>query len=229
MRGFVFLGDLMRLSASAVGAGGFKMLFISTLVITLTGGISLLPVLRSVIRVGRDTASHPADVRVVLVPGVRLRRGEIGADFQCRLERALALRADGAAQLVLLGGVTGTADISEAAKGYEYLRGRGIADSAMQLEERSRHTLENLRHARALLGMDTPVTIVSNRYHLARLGIMATGLGMPHRLCAAEADWRWSPALAGHLLREAFYVHWYLTGSRWARLTRDRASQARIS
>jgi len=205
------------------------MLFISTLVITLTGGISLLPVLRRVIRVGRDTATHLTESRAVLVPGVRLQRGEIGADFRCRLERAAALHADGAAPLVLLGGITGSAVVSEAAKGHDYLRARGVADGAMQLEENSRHTLENLRHARALLGDATPVTIISNRYHLARLGVMAAGLGLDHRLCAAEADWRWSPALVGHLLRETFYIHWYLIGSRWARLTRDRASQARIS
>jgi uncharacterized SAM-binding protein YcdF (DUF218 family) len=219
----------MRLSASAVGAGGFKMLFISTLVIVLTGGLSLLPVARRVIRIGRDTATHLPESRAVLVPGVRLQQGEIGADFRCRLERAAVLHADGAAPLVLLGGITGSAVVSEAAKGRDYLRARGVADGAMQLEESSRHTLENLRHARVLLGDATPVTIISNRYHLARLGVMAAGLGLDHRLCAAEADWRWSPALAGHLLREAFYIHWYLTGSRWARLTRDRASQARIS
>ncbi len=205
------------------------MLFISTLVIALTGGLSLLPVWLRVIRVGRDTAPRLTDARVVLVPGVRLHQGEIGADFLCRLERAAALHAEGAAPLVLLGGVTGRAAVSEAAKGRDYLRARGVADDAMQLEERSRHTLENLRHARVLLGDATPVIIVSNRYHLARLGVMAAGLGLDHRLCAAETDWRWSPALVGHLLREAFYIHWYLTGSRWARLTRDRASQVRIS
>jgi uncharacterized SAM-binding protein YcdF (DUF218 family) len=219
----------MRLPTAAIGADGFKMLFISTLVILASGGVSLLLVVRRVFSIGRDAPCHPRDTAVVLVPGVRLVQGDVGTDFRCRLERALALHTAGAGVLVLLGGVTGPGGVSEAAKGAEYLCARGVLCDALRLEQRSRHTLENLCHARELLGAATAVTIVSNRYHLARLGVMAEGLGMTHRLCAAEPHWRWSPALTGRLLLEAFYVHWYLTGRHWARLVRDRASQARIS
>jgi len=219
----------VRLSASAIGAEGFKMLLVSTLVIIATGGVSLWLVWYRTLRIGRGASARLTEARIVLVPGVRLQQGEVGTDYRCRLERALELRAQGAGTLVLLGGVTSSGSVSEAARGREYLCSRGAAESELLLEERSRHTLENLRYARELLGTSTPVTIVSNRYHLARLGVMATGLGMPHHLCAAEAQWRWSPALAWHLLREAFYIHWYLAGDQWARLVRDRASQARIS
>lgn len=220
----------MRRSAAAVGADGFKMLFISTLVILGSGSISLWLVLRRVLAVGRATPSQVESAATVLVPGVRLVQGKVGADFRLRLERALVLHGTGAeVLLLLLGGVTGPGGVSEAARGADYLRARGVPAGALCLEERSRHTLENLRHARELLGSTAAVTIVSNRYHLARLGVMAEGLGLTHRLCAAEPHWHWSVPVIGRLLLEAFYVHWYLTGRHWARLVRDRASQARIS
>lgn len=218
----------MRMSA-AVGADGFKMLFISTLLILGSGGLSLLWILRRVLVTGRAAPCVTAALTTVLVPGVRLHDGEVGTDFRLRLERALALHAAGAGPLVLLGGYTDRSGVSEAAKGAEYLAARGVPSAVMRLEEGSRHTLENLRHARELLGTAAAVTIVSNRYHLARLGVMAEGLGLAHSLCAAEPQWRWSTAVAGRLLLEAFYVHWYLTGRHWARLVRDRASAARIS
>lgn len=217
------------MSAAAVGADGFKMLFISTLLILGSGGLSLLWVLRRVLITGRTAPCQTIALASVLVPGVRLQDGAVGADFRQRLERALALHGAGAGTLVLLGGVTGRSTVSEAARGAEYLVARGVPSTALHLEERSRHTLENLRHARDLLGSTATVTIVSNRYHLERLGVMAEGLGMSHALCAAEARWQWSVAVIGRLLLEAFYVHWYLTGRHWARLVRDRASEARIS
>lgn len=205
------------------------MLFISTLVILGSGSISLWLVLRRVLAVGRASPSQLGPAAVVLVPGVRLVQGNVGTDFCLRLERALALHGAGAGMLLLLGGETGPGGVSEAARGAEYLRARGVPIGALYLEERSRHTLENLRYARELLGSTAAVTIVSNRYHLARLGVMAEGLGLSYRLCAAESQWQWSAAVIGRLLLEAFYVHWYLTGRHWARLVRDRASQARIS
>ncbi|WP_172600402.1 YdcF family protein [Sulfurivermis fontis] len=155
--------------------------------------------------------------------------GEVGRDFCLRLERALALYAAGAETLLLLGGVTSAGSVSEAARGAGFLEAHCVPSTALRLEERSRHTLENLRHAREFLGAEMPVTIVSNRYHLARIAVMADGLGMPYRLCAAEPHWQWSWPMAGRLLLEALYVHWYLTGRHWARLVRDRASEARIS
>jgi len=219
----------MRLSVAAVGADGFKMLFISLLLVLGSGGLSLLWSLFYVLRVGRAAPCRPDNIAPVLVPGVRLVGGEVGDDFRLRLQRALALYQAGARELLLLGGVTGPGGVSEAAQGAAYLAARGVPRAALRLEERSRHTLENLRHARQLLDVASAVTIVSNRYHLARLGVMAAGLGMPHTLCAAESDARWSMRRAGRLLLEAFYVHWYLTGRYWARLVRDRASEARIN
>ncbi|MEW6647142.1 MAG: YdcF family protein [Pseudomonadota bacterium] len=219
----------MRLSAAAVGADGFKMLFISLLVILGSGGLSLLWSLYHVLRVGSEATCRADSVTTVLVPGVRLVGGEVDDDFRLRLQRALVLYQAGIRELLLLGGVTGPGGVSEAAKGAEYLVARGVPRNALRLEEGSRHTLENLRHARELLGAAAAVAIVSNRYHLARLGVMATGLGMPHVLCAAESGAQWPIRRVGRLLLEAFYVHWYLTGRYWARLVRDRASQSRIS
>ena len=132
--------------------------------------------------------------------------------------------------ILLLGGVTGNNRSSEAEMGLRYLLDKGINPDRLLLEDRSRHPLENLRNARAFIASHPgSVAILSNRFHLARCSALASGLGMEHELCAAEEELRLSLPLAGRLLLEAFYLHWYETGKRWSRWTRDRRSLERIS
>jgi uncharacterized SAM-binding protein YcdF (DUF218 family) len=72
------------------------------------------------------------------------------------------------------------------------------------------------------------VVLVTSRRHLARAGRMARDLGIEHEPCAAEDGWRPTPAALASALAEAFYVHWYLAGRAFARLTRDRRMLARL-
>ncbi len=98
------------------------------------------------------------------------------------------------------------------------------------MEKRSRHTLENLKHARALLAdASEPVTLVSSRAHLARCATLARGLGLDCRLCGAEERFQPTMTSVGQVVREAYYLHWYHVGRHWSRLTRNRKSLARIS
>lgn len=221
----------MYLRLNWVGADGLKMLFASVLVALCSGGLSLLFVFLYVTRVARTASAEvPLDNDLcVLVPGVRLENGSVGKDFRQRLERAYVLYQAGARQIILLGGKMAGSMRSEAAAGADYLLMRGLPNTVLRLEEGSRHTLENLRYARELIEQDQALLIVSNRYHLARLAIMADGLGLRSILCAAEASAYWRASRAGRLGLEAFYVHWYLTGRYWARLVGDRKSLERIS
>ncbi|MFA5628183.1 MAG: YdcF family protein [Thiohalomonadaceae bacterium] len=205
------------------------MLLISIVLICCSGGLTFFWMLHRVYRTASAASCELAATTCVLVPGVRLVDDAVGMDFRLRLERALALHKAGAGSLLLLGGFTGQSDVSEAAKGAEYLSSRGLAAEFMRLEESSCHTLGNLRNARELLSKNTPVSIVSNRYHLARLAVIADGLGMQHQLCAAEERWCNSGAIFARLLLEAFYLHWYLTGRYWARLVGDKEILSKIS
>jgi uncharacterized SAM-binding protein YcdF (DUF218 family) len=189
------------------------MLFLTLLVTTATGSVSLLVCWVKVVRTARaaDTRIHRADVVVVF--GVRLdRAGNPGPDYQSRLRRALLLR--GERPLMILGGATGRDSISEAAAGRFWLAENGWKGKLVVLEDRSRNTLENLHYVREAMrryGYILPA-LVTSRYHLARSGALAAGLGIPHELCAAEERHGFGPRIIAKSLFEAVILHWYYVG-----------------
>ena len=67
---------------------------------------------------------------------------------------------------------------------------------------------------------------MTNRFHLARAGLMAETLGIAHRLCAAETGWR---AMPGASVQEAVLVHWFLVGRTFCRVTGHARMLARIT
>jgi len=75
---------------------------------------------------------------------------------------------------------------------------------------------------------DAEATLVSSRSHLARIGMIATSLGIPHRLWPAEDRFAPNAANLLALSTEAFYVLWFATGRGWARITRNRRMLARV-
>lgn len=215
----------------SLGADGAGTLALACLILLASGGLTLLPSVRRVMRTAWRTPVTAGEPAVVAVFGKRLRADRPDPEYRQRLERAGALyRAGMAERILLLGGVTGDARVSEAAAGADYLRRQGVSSSDLHLEDRSRHTLENLAHARDLLAETPgPLLLVTNRYHLARCSTLADGFGIEHDLCAAEDRLTWSAGLPLRLAGEAFYLHWYWVGKGWSHLTRNRKSLARIS
>lgn len=218
--------------SQACGGDGFAMLALSNLAIVASAGLIWLVLLRRVHGIAQRTPCRPAPAAYVLVLGMRLKRGAVARDYAERLDRAAELMAaDPACKALLLGGTTDAGPHSEALAGQRYLARRGIAAERLLLEDRSRHTLENLREARQLLAagnFDAPL-LVTSRYHLARSAAIAHGLGLPHRLCAAEPELNLDASTVLRLLKESYHLHWYYTGKAWARLTRNRKMLARIS
>ncbi|MBD8525417.1 YdcF family protein [Pseudomarimonas arenosa] len=205
-------------------------LLVASLCCLLTGGLVFLIYLWRVARTAHtasaDLLSVQAQPRVLLF-GKHSPSGRPDSDFRLRIERALVLaRGYPQLQLLLLGG--GPAP-SEAEVARRALQAAGLpATVSLQLEDQSRDTLQNLRHARALLGTnETPIYLLSNRYHLARCALFAQALGMPHRLCAAEAVWPWRDT--GKLLLEALYCMWIDIGRRWAKLIGHQRMLAKVS
>jgi uncharacterized SAM-binding protein YcdF (DUF218 family) len=205
---------------------------LSNLTLVVTAGLSGIASFTRVWRVAWRTPATATGMDAILVPGLRITSRELPGDFVLRLERAeRLLRASAAAPIVLLGGKTSNKAPSESRAAKAFLTRRGVSEERLVLEETSRNTLANLRAARDLARQNGwgVVAIVSNRYHLARLDLLAKGLGLDHHLCAAEDRPVTLAARLPRLIAEAYFVHWYVVGRLWATLTRNRKSLERIS
>jgi len=181
-----------------------------------------------------DTAEHQG---VPLVFGKRLQDNGPDLDFRLRLDRATGLsRTHPGRPIVLLGGRYAPGESTEAEAGRRYLEAQfaaagGVAPPLI-LEDQSLNTLTNLRNARTILAelpISAPVVFISNRYHLARCGMIGDRLGIAHTLCPAEPAWTWTRHNTGNLAAEAIFLLWFETGRTWAHLTANQRMQRRIS
>jgi vancomycin permeability regulator SanA len=215
-------GDLDVLHSGAVTAAA--CLF--------SGGLVYLGYLLHVLRVARSAPCLPARGECVLLFGKHAPHGRIDRDFDARLDRAVLLwHARSPGTLVLLGGGAAN-EPSEAEIARRELLARGVdAGVALQLEAQSRDTLQNLRNARQMLGdaVRGRVTLLSNRYHLARCALFARQLGFDVELCAAEASLTWRPRTLLRLVGEAGYLCWADIGTRWARFIGNDRMLARVT
>jgi vancomycin permeability regulator SanA len=215
-----------------MGLDGWFTLLLSTSLIGLSVGLTLLWQWRTVVRHARNSSTTlNDDVELVLIPCMKLVGGKPGKDFRQRLQRAHELHQRYGVKLLLMGGHTNGSSVSEAQAGTKYLVTQGIGLENMVQEDRSRNTLENLRNAREQIGhlKTKNIALISNRYHLARCLTLANGLQMTPQLCAAESSLTLHPRIWPRLLMEAYYLHWYHTGKIWSRLTRNQHSLTRIS
>lgn len=187
-------------------------MLVTSVVLVASCGLVYLAWLWQTLRVAARTGTIARGP--VLVFGKHCVDGQPDSEFRARLLRAHALANAGhATRVLLLGG--GDAP-TEAAVAARELTALGWPETLpLLLEDQSRDTLENLRHAHALLGAaDSPAWLLSNRYHLARCALLADCVGLDYRLCAAEDAWRFTPKV----LLEAALSLCIDVGRRWARL-----------
>jgi uncharacterized SAM-binding protein YcdF (DUF218 family) len=129
-----------------------------------------------------------------------------------RAEHAAALYADGIAPVVICtGGVGYGRARSEADACAELLRARGVPDTAIVLEDRSRSTEENALYTRAIMeanGWETAV-VVSDGYHLLRATLIFNHEGITNTTSpvASQPPLR---VLLPALGREVAAFHWLL-------------------
>lgn len=227
-----FLYPRIKTLKSKIGMDALSMLALSNLMIVSTGCLSLLWLLRQVSTVARKTATDVKVQGMIVVLGSRLSAGSPTQTYRERLERAAALfRRNPHSRILILGGQTDDSGISEAHAGRTFLRELGVSEASILVEDSSRHTLENLRNARILLEKlnCSTVVLITSRHHLTRAGIFASGLGIAHILCAAEDKLPTRFLTFLHLLREAYYLHWYHTGRIWSTLTKNKKMLNRIT
>jgi len=219
------------------GPDGMAMLVLSCVVMIGTAGISYLCALVATSRVALASSNASQRFSMILALGKRLEEGRISHDFRLRLDKAISLHSESEnATIIVVGGKRGGDRLTEAQAGRDYLLDKGIAPASVILEDKSRHTLENLRETRNILekmtstGSDPicPVALVSNRYHLARCGMIADGLGIRHVLCPAESSLLLGVSTVLNLLMEAFFVHWYKVGDFFSTLTNNQRMLGRI-
>lgn len=212
-----------------VGGDGFVTLGIACVVAVVTGGLSLIWAVLCVLRVARSASSDAPAGDVIIVLGGGLKDGGPARSFRERLERATA--ETGERHIVVLGGATRPGLAAEASVGREWLLANGVGGDRITTETRSRDTLENLRAFRdlALLADGDRAILVTNRFHLLRSSAIATGLGIPHELCAAEDRFRFTPRILWRVVYEGFFAHWLVVGRAWATLTRNTGMLERIT
>ncbi len=224
------IGERMMLYLRMLEGDGVFTLLLSNLVLIATFCVPLLFCFSRVLRVAQGASSDSTSGGLLVILGLCLKDNQATEDFISRLDRALLLyREMDDKKILLLGGVTKGNSVSEAECGRAYLLSRGVPKEDLSVEDQSRNTLENLRFARPVIKSGGRAVFVSNRYHLARCSALARGLGLKHRLCAAEGEFRMSPEMLFRLAAEAYYIHWYMTGKYWSILTKNRKSLDRIS
>jgi vancomycin permeability regulator SanA len=173
--------------------------------------------------------------KVWLVAGLCLKNNLPIEEYNVRLDRVTQLMIDGTEpeKILILGGITGYNRISEAQAGADYLQQQGVPESLIILEDQSRHTLENMQHARSLLvsqvGSENNALIISSRYHLYRILTLAKGLGMQLMPVAAEKQFRLDSGTCLLIIKEAYFLHWYWSGKIWVYITANRHSRNRIT
>jgi len=147
-----------------------------------------------------------------------------------RLERArIILENDDSSEVMLLGGHTGMATISEAYAGKEYLIKKNIELTRIYVEEKSRNTLENFLNAIDFLNTkNKDIVVISNRYHLARAMQMGKNLGLSIEVCAAEEKLCMNTSSIVKIILEALHVHWYTVGRHYAHITKNNSMIERI-
>jgi len=208
------------------------MLAVSVSVMLASGGLTWMAAALLVAGTARRARTASDATRgAVVVLGHRLDPdASPSTAFRARLDRAAALwRAASDRRVLVLGGPSRPGQPSEAAVGRDVLVAQGVPAPCIHIEDRSRHTLENLRGLRAALAADRahPPTLVTSRPHLARATLMARGMGIVCEPCAAEPGLDGAGVLA--IPREAFLLHWYVAGRGVAWLTRNDRLAARVT
>lgn len=203
---------------------GYSMLVLSGLVMIATAGISYLFCVRKIFKTAKNTQHRCDEDAMVCVLGKRLVNEKPDKEYITRLQRANYILSNNIdSQVLLLGGKTGNANITEAFAGQEFLLQNNIEATRIHLEEASRNTLENIKNAIDLLvEKDKKIVVVTNRYHLARAKQMSNGFGLEVDICAAEDELNLNLETLFKLMIEALHVHWYLSGHYFAHLTNNR-------
>jgi uncharacterized SAM-binding protein YcdF (DUF218 family) len=131
-----------------------------------------------IFRIWRTATPTPADVAIVL--GAAVWNGEPSPALRERLDIALELHQSGMVSHFICTGGIGDGPPSEASVCADYLRRHGVPASAIQLEERSVSTWQNLIYAHEIMEQEGfgSALIVTHGFHLKRALMQARAVGI---------------------------------------------------
>ncbi len=176
-------------------------LFTSVLLFALSGSYVLMHIGGSEFPSG--------DCAIVFGAGVR-RNGSPSPAVERRVRAAADLYRDGRVQRVLLSGGKGDIDRpSEASVMRRVALTQGIAPEDLVLEEQSTSTLENLMFSYPLLQGCQRVMLVSDRYHLARIELLARLIGWRNVSAVGAGEDPPLPTLLRSIAREIVGILYY--------------------
>ena len=202
---------------------GYAMFLLSIILMIATAGLSYLICFRKIFNTANSVTSDCDKDATVFVLGKKLINNKPDLEYVQRLKRAHdILIKNKNSQVIILGGKTGDATITEAHAGRLFLEKNQIEPLRIHLEEASRNTIENIKNAIDIFDLKNKnIAIVSNRYHLARAKKMANGFGLKVDLCAAEKERSFNLRLLLKIMIESFHIHWYISGQFYANLTNN--------
>lgn len=156
--------------------------------------------------------SRPADCAIV--PGAGIQGNAPSPVFQGRLDRAIALYQAGyVSKIILTGGLSPGAVLSDAAIASRYVAASGIPAADILIESRSRVTRENLHNAHRLMLQHhlQSALVVSDPLHMKRTMRIAQDAGIKaYPAPATHSRYRSLNARLRFLARETFYYTGYL-------------------
>lgn len=131
---------------------------------------------------------------VVIVLGAGLAQDQVSPHLARRLDRAVQyLLLNPASSVIVAGGLGDTQTVTEASAMAYYLMAHGIQADRILQEDQSRSTEENLLFSQQLLDAYFPseakVTVISNNFHLYRVGVLANRMGLDIHLLGAVTPW----------------------------------------
>ena len=162
-----------------------------------------------VLILGSVSDANPSETDWCILLGAGLRGEMPSLTLKRRLDTAVSyLTRHPDVRIVVTGGRGMGEAITEAEGMRRYLEEKGITPSRILMEEKATSTLENLRYSMQLIagaggGSGETVSVISSDFHLFRVGMLASRLGLKVHLVPAPTPWCLLP---NNCLREYFAV-----------------------
>ena len=187
----------------------FKRIVSGTVCLLILG---LMVIAWDIYRFAQVDATSHADAAIVL--GAAAFGDDPSPVLRERVNHAIQLYETGmVSSLIMTGGQGATGNASEARVAANFAIANGIPGAAILLDECSRDTVANLRHARQI-GVEAGFTtylVVSTPYHMRRVTLIAADLDLdvkssPTRTIAWISWYTQSRAFVQEMVRYALYL-----------------------
>lgn len=156
-----------------------RLVAVGAIVVVAYVGVTFAQVWRASLQ------DHPGPAQAIVVLGAAQYDGRPSPALQARLDHAADLYGAGRAPVIWVTGGQQPGDrTTEGKSSYDYLRGQGLPDDALAVENQGRNTWESLAATARFLHErgTTDVLLVTHPYHSYRAAGIARELGLTARV-----------------------------------------------